>query len=113
MTKEELLAIDWIINGETGTSSKVIFIIMLLGKPPKNTGHPCDPADFRRCRILLDLIPSWRKRLSEMSMVSPVWARMVGSWNELDALYDEEFGQHEAPKLFRRMREIRYAEETA
>ena len=109
ITEEIDTALDWVVNGETGISSLVIFAVMMTGKAPK-IGYwqcpPLDPADFRRCRILLDRIPGWRKRLPEIARLIPEWQPMVEHWDELDALYDEECGQSHAPKLYRRLQEL-------
>lgn len=67
---------------------------------------PYDPEDFGRCHRLLFAFPEWRARLPEVAARYPEWVPFVAAWDELAALYVEgEGGQ--APKLYRRMREIR------
>lgn len=80
---------EWLATGRQGTSSLTIFSRM-TGKRIEREDHPHDPGDFSRCRRLLEDVPEFRARLPEMSPASPVWARLVESWDELCAIMNEE-----------------------
>jgi hypothetical protein len=52
--------------------------------------HPHDPADFRRCEMLLRVVPSFRDRLAEMEAQSEVWATLVRNWDKIVAAMELE-----------------------
>jgi hypothetical protein len=96
--------IDWLLNGETGVSSKTICAVM-TGSVAHYNDVPHDPSDFGRCYKLLALFPEWRARLHEVAEKFPMWGPMVEAWDELTALYEEETKSKsgKAPKLYDRM----------
>jgi len=98
-------AYAWLSNGDTGTSSLTIWHA-LMGRTPDRTDVPHDPADFGRCYRLLQVMPSWKDRLSEVAALYPKWSPLVSAWNELTALYEEERPSGRAPKLYARMHEL-------
>lgn len=98
--------IDWLLNGETGVSSKTICAVM-TGSVARDNDVPHDPSDFGRCYKLLALFPEWRERLGEVAAKFPMWGPMVEAWDELAALYEEETkAGHKAPKLYERMQTL-------
>lgn len=99
----------WMRSGDTGTSSKAIWHRMMGHSMVSDTDTPWDPSDFGRCHRLLTAFPEWRKRIGEMAPVSPRWASIVASWDELEALYVEELknASGNAPKLYARMKQLR------
>lgn len=98
--------IDWLLSGDTGTSSKTICAVMTGSKMGVSPDLPYDPSDFGRCYRLLALFPEWRNRLPEVAEQFPIWRPMVEAWSELTALYEEESNGSYAPKLYKRMREL-------
>ena len=48
---------------------------------------PYDSDDLGRCIRLLDLIPEWRKRLTELSKAFPEWEPIVNNWERLEERY--------------------------
>ena len=84
-------AIEWLRSGRRGISSEAIFEAM-TGVPVggHRLTHPLDPSDLGRCRELLAAVPEFQRRLDEMREVSPQWRALVGHWDELCALQDEE-----------------------
>lgn len=81
--------IDWLMSGDTGTSSKTICSVMTGSDTPKfGPDVPHDADDFGRCYRLLQLFPDWRRRLPEVAAVHPKWGPMVAAWDELTALYE-------------------------
>lgn len=112
----------WLQTGERGTSSETIVEVM-EGLPPgtitgRNSRHqgsnyPSDPADLRRCLLLLQAVPRYRPRLHELAMLSAPWTALIVHWAELEALIQEEIpgvisaGAHgKAPLTFRLMSEL-------
>jgi hypothetical protein len=103
-------AVGWLLNGDTGISSQTIWSVM-MGKRI-NQSHwyadvPHDPSDFGRCYRLLKVMPSWRARLPEVAAKYKAWKPLVDAWDELTALYEEELPNGTAPKLYRRMEQLR------
>lgn len=50
----------------------------------KPLSYPYDAADFGRCFRLLEVIPEWRARLSEMAAHGEQWAALVATWPTLE-----------------------------
>lgn len=94
-------ACAWVEAARVGRSSNY-FLFRLTGfnamawlksgevTAPVEVAYPFDPADLRRCRLLLEAEPSLQARLPEMFASHPVWARLVLRWEELCAVMDEE-----------------------
>lgn len=104
-------ALGWIVGNDTGLSSEAIWAQMVGVKGVDRTNYPHDPADIGRCFRLFKLIPSWRKRLPEMSRKHPCWRALVKHWGELEKLMTDEVGidwskGRAAPLTYKRMREI-------
>jgi hypothetical protein len=107
--------ISWLRSGERGLSSERIVEVM-EGLPDGTiTGrwlsrHPCDPADLRRCILLVEMVPIYRERLGEMAPTSPVWAALIEHWDELTTLLRQEIGADlghgRAQRTYDRMREL-------
>jgi hypothetical protein len=99
---------DWILSGDTGTSSKTIWAVMMQSKIDR-PDIPYDPADFGRCYRLLAAIPAWRARLNEVSTRFKAWKPFIERWDELTAMYEREIQNEsgKAPDLYARMLEIR------
>jgi len=84
----------WAENGEHGTSSKTMFNHLSRGlqvRRIKNDrlGHPCDPDDFSRCYKLLQAVPQWKNKLSELKTLSLVWEKLVDNWDRLTSMYEQ------------------------
>ncbi len=104
--------LNWLAHGERGDSSNAIATklsgtnCMFYSFGRVRLPHPSDPADFKRCMKLLNQVPEFRERLSEMKDVSEVWSALVDNWNEFERLYYEECETGRCPKLYDRMKEI-------
>lgn len=82
------LANEWIVGGDTGTSSITIWSVMMRSSIPQGRCDiPYDFADFGRCHRLLETIPSWRERMPEVSEISARWRPLVERWSFLTAVY--------------------------
>lgn len=96
---------QWLQNGDTGTSSKTIWSVM-MGTTPERADIPYDPADFGRCYRLLKVMPEWTSRLGEVADKYPAWRPFVAAWQELTDLYERELPDGYAPLLYARMRAL-------
>jgi len=105
--------INWLANGERGISSETIFTVLTgvdaLGVHHKC--HPLDPADFRRCRLLLERCSTLQEKLGEMTAVSPEWRLLVENWQSICDSMDDETpnwrnGQGMATKTYKLMKSI-------
>lgn len=69
---------------------------------------PWDPEDFRRCYLLLRLVPEWRDRLHKVEEIFPEWKGLVENWDELTELYEKERENTDgnAPHLYTRMKAL-------
>lgn len=79
----------WYSYGERGMSSETIYKVLTTGKSVA-THHPCDPDDFRRCYMLLKMVPEWRNSLHRMKEVSSVWSALVDNWDTLTQMLEEQ-----------------------
>ncbi len=98
----------WRGRGAVGTSSETIYCAM-TGDRAGRYDYPYDPADYHRCRKLLDLIPEWRSQLHMVVERFPWWAPFAKAWDEFDRLFDEEFSSGRCPKLYAAMQRAREA----
>lgn len=106
----------WAVSDDTGLSSRRLAIelakhaaMKLYIREPdllEPNPHPHDPADFGRCVRMLDAAPQLREHLPKCRTISPTWAALIDRWDEMEALYREEFPTGRAPKLYDLMRGI-------
>jgi len=107
----------WLVDGERGESSNALFTrlsgINAVMEHGDRTAHPFDPADFRRCHLMLQAVPSLGRRLHEAKDLSPTWAALIGQWERLCKLFDEEApdwrernSHWKAPRLYDEMQSI-------
>ena len=93
-------ALRWVAYGEQGISSMTIFSCLagshILHR--QKWSHPLDPADFRRCRLLLEAVPELADKLHMMSAVSPQWAALVRDWQSICTAMDVEIPNWRTPK---------------
>ncbi|WP_077000026.1 hypothetical protein [Variovorax sp. KK3] len=95
-------AVRWLAAGEQGLSSLALFAL-LTGVRPRHYGGsgldlPRDVQEFRRCRLLLEQVPSLRRGMSRLArqvadpeLVS--WAALAEAWPDLCAQMDHEWPQ--------------------
>lgn len=107
---------SWLAFGERGISSEAIVQKLVYGRVERARAYPYDPADFRRCELLLRWEPLLRLQLHHMAEVDAVWAGLVARWQEIADLMEQECpGVWEtgtrgaAPKAYAIMQEIREA----
>lgn len=88
-------AVKWLAGGERGISSNYIFTYLtginaMQGWDTTRDCHPHDPADFRRCQLLLEQVPELQRVFHRMARPSNEWDRLVKAWPDIIAAMDEE-----------------------
>ena len=105
---EKEKALWWLANGERGMSSDAIYA--RLGQTniyaTNHLSHPIDPADFRRCYLLLKTVPEWRKKLQKMKSVSDVWANLVDNWDRLTEMLEEQMKTNKPNGMYELMKKL-------
>lgn len=90
----------WLAHGERCISSETMFTrltgVDALGS--HGAGHPYDPADFRRCRLLLEAVPELQPLLPNMANESPAWAGLVEAWADICNTMDDETPNWRSPR---------------
>lgn len=105
---------EWIATGERGVSSETLFQCLAGIKGFQDRpDHPYDPADFARCRKMLEQCHDLQEWFtpSMIADLGPVWRALYGHWNELCATMDAEAPEWRAgigscPKTAALIREI-------
>lgn len=67
----EKRALQWLLSGDTGTSSETLCAFMLGLERGHYSSYPADAADRGRCIGLLKLIPEWLPRLTALAAAEP------------------------------------------
>jgi hypothetical protein len=80
---------DWLLSGDTGSSSIAIFRQMTGRKQDDYARAPWDAYDFGRCVRLLNIFPEWRLRLEEMRQHGLQWSTLVARWKDVETWYTE------------------------
>jgi hypothetical protein len=81
--------ITWLLRGKVGASSKTM-LSWYLDRSSEDAYYPLDGSDFGRCLGFLAAVPAAAEDMSIYAAISPVWARLVGRWEEIKRLYVEE-----------------------
>ena len=85
---ESTRAANWLLQGETGSSSRAVHALM-TGSVPAPSGPPSDLDDVRRCALLIGHVPEWRGRLHETATL-PGWERVGPTLDAIVATYEDE-----------------------
>ena len=72
----------WLRSGNRGASARSI-VARLTGADVQRGDYPSDAADFWRCEALLDAVPAFRLRLSDMADVNAYWRALVPHWDAI------------------------------
>ena len=97
---------SWFHGPDTGMSSKTLYFKLVFGAIEDQSQAPRDADDFGRCYRFLKAFPQYRPRITEMRDV-PGWGKIADAWDELEALYEEEFPTGLCPKLYAKMAALR------
>lgn len=87
----------WLACGERGASSEALFSRLTGVNCTRGyrdgvakADHPYDPADFRRCRLMLEACPELEARLNDAAGMSKEWAALIQAWGTLCDTLDAE-----------------------
>lgn len=86
-------AMWWIANGSVGMSSKTMWNC-LMGNKDFTVNHPYDPDDFSRCYKLLEVVPEWKSRVSELKALSKEWSLLADNWDTLTKMYEQNVAEN-------------------
>lgn len=86
---------QWLLNGERGISSEMIFSVLSCINILKSeyrifNQHPYDPDDFLRCEKLLRTATEFRVDFDKMKSLSKAWSGLVDHWDEIVKQFEEE-----------------------
>ena len=107
----------WKASDDTGMSSKYLAYILsgdwtsAEGRDRKTLSYPHDPDDFGRCYRMLRACPEFKissaaDMVVRTEQMEKPWPQLGAAWPELEALYEKELPNGEAPLLYQRMKEI-------
>lgn len=95
----------WRKRGEIGTSSLTIWCFFTEGRNPhRDFNWPLDPDDYRRCKLLLDLIPEWRENLGKIETRFAWFKPFADRWADFETLWAEEAPKKSCSKLYDAMK---------
>lgn len=84
---ERMTLNEWIVYGDTGTSSLTMWAAIVGAvSPDRNGGHfniPHDMADFGLCRRLWEQCGLTTEQLHKVKEVFPWWSPYIDHWDEL------------------------------
>lgn len=91
----------WLEHGEVGASSKTMISVLYKPLAKEKISHPLDPADFRRCHKLINIVPEVKIVFPEISHLSSTWGNFINNWNKLTNMYlqNESEGWKNADKI--------------
>lgn len=104
---------EWIINGETGISSKTMWAaingVTLKGvEYPKNINFdvPYDPSDFNRCLKYVEDTGITKEQLQTVKEVFPWWAPFIDNWEKIVEIFKSELHLRSMHKTFDYIQEL-------
>ena len=75
--------LEWLASGERGMSSNTMVTHLAGISAGAASSHPYDPADLRRCMLLLDRVPELKWRMQRMRTVSKEWNALMDVWDDI------------------------------
>ena len=85
--------LTWFANGKTGSSSEAMALCAAGVKAkPRRDEHPYDAADFNRCLLLVNAVPSVLDAFPRIAKLSKEWRAITDHWEELRDTFINEAG---------------------
>ncbi|EGQ5294863.1 hypothetical protein I4B40_002069 [Enterobacter cloacae] len=111
MSDLAMKVLNWQTKGNVGVSSATMASIALgLNKSfyHERFGEPLDPADLRRCMLLVEEIPEIRDSFPLIAKKVKRFAPILREWDSLTALLKLELKRPDkrAPKTYEWMKEL-------
>jgi hypothetical protein len=100
---------NWLIGGNTGTSSETMAAIA-LGATKTNAFRmdaPHDPSDFGRCYKLVQTVPEIRDHFPRIAKKVKPFAGILREWDALVQIYERDKPKGESTELYNRIKELR------
>lgn len=94
----------WLQNGEKNSSSKTMYQVLSgldIGLKRHEYTHPNTVDDFKLCYELVKTIPEWAALLNRLSIISPVWKKIVDNWDRICLMVDNQKTQVEFIEIHR------------
>lgn len=100
---------NWLINGDTGISSKTMAAIALgATKSDKHSvDAPYDEADFGRCYRLVQKVPEIREHFPRIGKKVKIFAGILREWDVLVRIYERDKPKGESRELHELIRGLR------
>lgn len=89
---------DWINHGDVGLAARAVVDFMTIGTAPESA--PGDYSAVRRIILLLDRVPEWQPRMSEMARFKG-WETIAEDWASLMQAISAMDPDLKDPKLVR------------
>jgi len=97
----------WLKHGQRGLSSNTIYQAItkaeLIGFEPH---IPRDPADFKRCYLLLEAVPLFKKNLHLVYEAYPKWKPFVREWSRMEKIYLRDKDTGSSVELYNLMMDL-------
>lgn len=111
MSDLAMKVLNWQSKGDVGVSSATMASIALgLNKSFYHEcfGEPLDPADLRRCMLLVEEIPEIKDSFPAIADKCKQFASIIDEWDALISLLKKEMnlGTGKAPETYKRMKEL-------
>lgn len=91
MKSDKQKVLEWLANGNTGTSSKSI-AFEFLGVQKDDIDAPYDPSDLNRCLELLAIAPEAKEVLSSLAARNKRWQIACDNWDKMTKMFSDEVG---------------------
>lgn len=80
-------ALQWIVSGDTGISSKTMWAA-IMGVVPYDPDVPYDGGDFGRCYRMCKACEATENDLKVVAVKFPYWKPIIDNWDKLCRLYE-------------------------
>lgn len=103
MKTEQERIIQWLCSGESGLSSKTMVCIHTGNEMDRHWGFqaPSDVADYRRCWLLVEVVPEIRNSFPLIAERCPAFKGVIENWDAISAAYERERGKDRCPETYR------------
>lgn len=94
--------IEWLLNGNTGISSKSMAAVAVGTKLGDGWGFdaPHDPSDFSRCYKLVQRVPEIRRFFPQIGRRIPKFKGILDNWDNLCRIHDRDIDSGGSSELY-------------
>lgn len=87
---EAINRVAWLAIGERCPASNTLYDYAVADLTPDLPAHPRNAEDLRRCRLLLEKVPTLKANLQRVAKAGPEWAQFASFWDDLCLVQDIE-----------------------